>query len=121
MTGKAVLIYDRDCPLCRRAAAWAEQRALPDALTIMHCGSVEQLRAHPDILQEQCEDAPQLVLQDGSVLEGNALLPSLFNLLHRWRWLARAMRTPGLAWLAPLVYRTLIINKRTLAVLVYRK
>jgi predicted DCC family thiol-disulfide oxidoreductase YuxK len=121
VTGKAVLIYDADCPLCRRAAAWAEQRALPDALIILHCGSLEQLRAHPEMLQEQCEAAPQLVLPDGSVLEGNALLPSLLDRLHGWRWLAWAMRAPGLAWLAPLVYRTLIINKRTMAVLVYRK
>ncbi len=37
---KATLIYDKECPLCRRAAAWAEERARGGMIESMACGSV---------------------------------------------------------------------------------
>lgn len=118
---KATLLYDRECPLCRRAASWAFERARRGSLEIMPCGSVEQLRAFPDMDQAECEAAPQLVLEGEQVYSGDALIPPLFDRLKRWHWIGKLFRVPLLTWLAPLGYRTLARNRKVFAVLMYRK
>ena len=118
---KATLVYDKECPLCRRAAAWAADRARSGMIISLPCGSVEQLKQLPEMDVGECEAAPQLVLEDGTAYSGDALIPPLFDRLKRWHWIGKLFRVPLLRWLAPLGYRTLARNRKTFAVLMYRK
>jgi hypothetical protein len=85
------------------------------------CGSTEQLKTFPDMDAGECESAPQLVLENGTVYSGDALIPPLFDRLKRWHWIGKLLQLPFLTWLAPLGYRTLARNRKTFAVLMYRK
>ena len=114
---KATLIYDGECPLCRNAAQWAKSRSIPNTLEIIPCDSLERMKHFQQLEQEDCERAPTLVLADDTILSGADLLPELCLYLKGYRWLAKAMRLPGLAWLAPFVYRTLAINKKLFHIL----
>lgn len=118
---KATLLYDAECPVCRRAAQWALERSRDGMLDIVPCGAVEHLREFSDVSQEDCESAPQLVMDDGRVYSGDLLIPPLLDRLKRWHWVGRVLRLPFLTWLAPLGYRTLARNRRKLSMLMYRK
>ena len=118
---KATLIYDKECPLCRRAAAWAERSTRSGLIETVPCGSIEQMKTFPDMETGECEAAPQLILADGTVYSGDLLIPPLFDRLKRWHWFGKLFRFPLLTWLAPLGYRTLARNRKNFAVLMYRK
>lgn len=116
---KATLIYDNGCPLCCAAAEWAVARSIPGKLTAIPCDSVERMKNFSQVEQHDCERAPTLVLEDETILYGNRLLPELCLYLKGYRWVAKLMRFPGLAWLAPFVYRTLTLNKKIFSVLTF--
>jgi predicted DCC family thiol-disulfide oxidoreductase YuxK len=116
---KATLIYDGECPLCCKAAEWAKSQSLPNTLTIIPCDSLERMKQFPQLDQEDCERAPTLVLEDETIFAGAELLPELCLYLRRYHWLAKVMRVPGLAWLAPFVYRTLTLNKKLFRILTF--
>lgn len=118
---KATLIYDSDCALCRRAAAWAHDRARPNLIELLPCGSLEQLKRFPDLDEGECAAAPQLILESGIMYSGDDLIPPLFDRLKRWHWVGKLLRLPFLTFLAPLGYRTLARNRKNFAVLMYRK
>jgi predicted DCC family thiol-disulfide oxidoreductase YuxK len=118
---KATLLYDADCPLWRRAATWAFERARNDLLAIMPCRSDDRMRAFPDIDEDTCEQAPQLVMADGRMYSGDALIPPLLDRLKRWHMVGAILCLPGINQLAPFAYRTLARNRKTLSVLMYRK
>ena len=118
---KATLLYDADCAVCRRAATWALERARAGLLEIVPCNSMEHVRHFSGVSGEECENAPQLVMEDGRVLSGDALIPPLMDRLKRWHWVGKLLRLPFLTWLAPLGYRTLARNRKNLSMLMYRK
>jgi predicted DCC family thiol-disulfide oxidoreductase YuxK len=117
----ATLIYDKDCPLCRRAATWAHDRARNDLLTIVPCQSEQRMHLFPDMDQETCENAPQLVIANGQVYSGDALIPPLLDRLKRWHWFGAILCLPIFNLFAPLAYRTLARNRKTLSVLMVEK
>lgn len=118
---KATLLYDADCAVCRRAATWALERSIPGDLEIVSCNSMEHIKYFSEISEEDCESAPQLVMEDGRVYSGDMLIPPLLDRLKRWHWAGKLLRLPVLRRLAPLGYRTLARNRETLSMLMYRK
>ncbi len=118
---KATLLYDTECPLCRRAAQWAFDRSRAGLLEIVPCNSLDRLKQFPDVNDEDCASAPQLVMADGRVYSGDALIPPLLDRLRRWHWVGKVLRLPFLRWMAPLGYLTLAKNRATLSMLMYRK
>jgi predicted DCC family thiol-disulfide oxidoreductase YuxK len=116
---KATLIYDGECPLCCKAAEWAKSRSLPGSLKIAACDSLERMKQFPQLEQEDCERAPTLVLEDGTIFSGAELMPELCLRLRGYHWVAVAMGAPGLAWLSPFVYRTLTLNKKIFRILTF--
>lgn len=117
----ATLIYDVECPLCRRAATWALERARNDLLSTMSCQSEERILAFPDMEQDLCESAPQLVLADGRAFSGDALIPPLLDRLKGWHLVGAILCLPVLNLMAPFAYRTLARNRKILSVLIYQK
>ena len=118
---KANLLYDADYPVCRRAATWAFESSRVGLLDIVPCNSMEHLKHFSNLSSEECESAPQLVMEDGQVYSGDKLIPPLMDRLKRWHWAGKLLRLPFLTWLAPLGYRTLAHNRKTLSMLMYRK
>src|SRR3990172_11143250 len=106
-TGKeerAVLIYDKDCPICRKAARWVERNKKDDVLEILPC-QAERVRGQFPFMEETvCMKAMQLILPDGGVLSGEKALPEIINRLRRSHWVASLLRLPGSGMLSHALY-----------------
>jgi len=107
-TGKeerAVLIYDEDCSICRKATRWVERNKKDDVLEILPC-QAEGVRSRFPFMEETvCMKAMQLILPDGRVLPGEKALPEIINRLRRSHWVAWFFRLPGSGMLSHAFYR----------------
>ncbi len=102
--GHDVLLFDGDCAFCRAAAGrllrWipagaVEPRSFREPGTLAHFSGLSSAR---------CEQALQLVREDGEVFAG--LDGAVEALRHgRFHWLAFAYRLPGVRQLADALYR----------------
>ena len=101
----ATLIYDGECAMCRASALWIMRRALDaGTLEILPCRSAPRRARFPQVTDEQCMTAMQLVLPDGRVLAGADAMPELLRRVPRWRWVAALFALPGMRPLARVVY-----------------
>jgi predicted DCC family thiol-disulfide oxidoreductase YuxK len=107
-TGKeerAVLIYDEECPICRKTARWVERNKRGDVFEMLAC-QAEGVRSRFPFMEETvCMKAMQLILPDGRVLPGEKALPEIINRLGRYHWVAWFFRLPGLGVLFHAFYR----------------
>jgi predicted DCC family thiol-disulfide oxidoreductase YuxK len=95
---RAVLVYDGECSLCRASALWLMRRALAggsESLEILPCGSPLRRARYPQISDEACRAAMQLVLPGGGVRSGADAVPEILARIPRWRWLGRLLDLPG--------------------------
>ncbi len=92
--GKAFLIFDAECPVCRNAVEWIRVRAVPEAFEYLSCHSEDLSSRFPHIEKSACLAAMHLVLQDGSVLAGEQAVPEILLRLRRFRWAAALFRLP---------------------------
>ncbi|MGH7416656.1 MAG: thiol-disulfide oxidoreductase DCC family protein [Candidatus Rokuibacteriota bacterium] len=106
---RAVLIYDGDCAMCRGSALWLMRRAkVADLLEILPCRSRPRRERYPQLSDEACMQAMQLVLADGRILSGADAVPELLRRVRGWRWVASVFGLPPLlpftrrlyAWIA---------------------
>ncbi len=74
---KAVLIYDEDCPICRKAAHWVERNRKGDVLELLPCQAEVVRSRFPSMEETVCLKAMQLILPDGRVLSGEKALPAI--------------------------------------------
>lgn len=111
----AVLIYDGACPICQSAVRWVQRRALPGRFEFLPCQSPERQARFPQISEQACLEALQLVLPDGRVLAGDAAIPEILRRAKGWRWLAHLFRLPGVGAVAPRVYAWVARNRYTLS------
>jgi predicted DCC family thiol-disulfide oxidoreductase YuxK len=102
---KAVLIYDGECPVCSATAEWIDQHQRPGSFEFLPCQSAERETRYPDIPHAVCMEAMQLVLPDGTVLDGADALPEVFRRLRGLSMLAVGFRMPGAMPLARPFYR----------------
>ena len=108
----ATLIYDGECAMCRASALWIMRRALDaGTLEILPCRSAPRRQRFPQVTDEQCMTAMQLVLPDGRVLAGADAMPELLRRIPRWRWIAALFALPGLRPLARVVYAWIARNR----------
>ena len=112
----AVLIYDGDCSMCRASALWLMRRALSGgALEILPCRAAVRRTRFPDITDEACLTAMQLVLPDGRVVAGGDAVPELLRRIRGWGWLAGFFALPGVRPVARRVYRWIAENRMKLS------
>ncbi|MBI1847079.1 MAG: DUF393 domain-containing protein [Candidatus Rokubacteria bacterium] len=103
--GSPVLIYDGECALCRASALWILRRVRgEDALEILPCRSPVRRARFPQVAEDVCLTAMQLVLPDGRVLAGADAVPELLGRMRGWRRLAWVFSLPGARPLARRVY-----------------
>lgn len=103
----AILIYDGECPMCRRAQAWFTARVPSERLMCIPCQSPERERLAPQIPLDECLTAMQLILPDGTRYSGEQALPVLLRMTPHWRWLGRILGTRVFLWVAKPIYRTI--------------
>ncbi len=103
----AVLIYDGECAVCRRATEWVRTNAATDAFEFVSCHSEELPRRYPAIERSACLQAMHLVRPDGSILIGEKAVPEILSRLksRRHRWAAALFRIPGATILSRAFYR----------------
>lgn len=102
---RAVLIYDAECPMCRASALWLMRLALSRRqLEILPCRSDIRASRFPQISENACLTAMQLVLPDDRVLAGADAVPELLRRIRGLGWLAGIFALPGMRPLARRVY-----------------
>jgi predicted DCC family thiol-disulfide oxidoreductase YuxK len=99
--GRAEVVYDDDCPLCRLAVAWVADQDATGAFAFL------PLSARPDIgvPPERLSQALHVRLADGRVLAGAEAVAAILARLPRRRGLAALARLPGAPWLYRVVAR----------------
>ena len=109
---RAVLIYDGECPMCRASALWLMRLALSsNTLEILPCRAPIRAARFPQITEDACLTAMQLVLPDGRVLAGADAVPDLLRRIRGLGWLAALFALPGMPPLARRVYAWIARNR----------
>lgn len=104
--------------MCRASALWLLRRALAGGarnLEVLPCRSPARRRRFPQISDEACLSAMQLVLPDGRVLAGADAVPDILRRIPRWRWLAGLFSLPGARLLARRAYRWIADHRMRLS------
>jgi predicted DCC family thiol-disulfide oxidoreductase YuxK len=108
----ATLIYDAECSMCRGSALWLMRRALSGgALEILPCRSGVRRERFPQVTEEACLTAMQLVLPDGRVLSGADAVPELLRRIRGWGWVAGVFALPGIRPIARRIYAWVARNR----------
>jgi predicted DCC family thiol-disulfide oxidoreductase YuxK len=108
----ATLIYDADCAMCRKSALWLMRRAYSSGeLEILPCRSPVRHQRFPQVSEEACLAAMQLVLPDGRRLSGADAVPELLRRIHGWGWLAGFFALPPVRPAARGVYGWVARNR----------
>ncbi len=104
VSGKPVLIYNGECPICVRATDWIRVRSDPDAFEFVSCHSEILEKRFPGIEKEACLKAMHLVLPGGKAMVGELAIPEILKRLPRHRWCASLFRLPGAGILSRACY-----------------
>lgn len=106
-----VLIYDGECTLCQTTKDWIEKNAVQGQIEFLPCQSEERKMRFPQIKEEACLQAMQVILPDGQILAGDKAFPEILSRLKRWRWLAHIFRLPGIRFFSPRIYAWVSKNR----------
>jgi predicted DCC family thiol-disulfide oxidoreductase YuxK len=104
--------------MCRASAFWLLRRAMAGGsrdLELLPCRSPARRARYPQISDEACLTAMQLVLPDGRVLAGADAVPEILLRIPRWRWLARLFGLPGVRAGARRAYAWIARNRMRLS------
>lgn len=115
LTGPAVLIYDGECSVCRKAVEWIRSRAPEGSFEFLSLHSGELERRFPSLDRAACKRAAHLVLSDGSVCIGEQAAPEVFARIPGYRWAARCLRLPGARGLSRAAYRFFARRRHAIA------
>jgi predicted DCC family thiol-disulfide oxidoreductase YuxK len=114
-TGKAVLIYDGNCPVCKKTVEWIKKKEYKASFEMLPCQSEEMRRRFPFIEPAVCMQAMQLILPDGHVLSGEKAFPEILKRLKRYCHAAELFKLPASEIIAGYFYRLLADNRYHIA------
>jgi predicted DCC family thiol-disulfide oxidoreductase YuxK len=117
---KHILIFDDSCPLCRKSVDWIVKRTGEDRLHLIPCDSEERRNNHPEIGDEECSFAIQLVTPEGKDLAGDRAILEILSLNGRLSGLALLWKVPVLGSLLARTYRWVAMNRHRISAL-FRK
>jgi len=118
-SGPAVLIYDGECPVCRKTVAWIGENMRKDAFEMIPCQSAGARTRFPSVEQAVCMQAMQLILPGGEVLSGEKALPEIVKRLKRYSPAAALFNLPGSEILGRSFYRWFADNRYHIANLLF--
>lgn len=109
---RATLVYDAECAMCRASALWLMRRAIRGGrLEILPCRSAVRRVRFPQIAEEACLTAMQLVVPDGRVLAGADAVPELLRRVRGWRHVAWVFELAPVRPLARRLYAWVARNR----------
>ncbi len=114
-SGRAALIYDGECPVCRKTVEWVKENMRKDAFEMIPCQSEEARKRFPFVERAVCMQAMQLILPDGEVLSGEKALPEIVKRLKRYGPAAALFALPGSEIIARSFYRWFADNRYHIA------
>jgi predicted DCC family thiol-disulfide oxidoreductase YuxK len=98
--------------MCRASALWLMRLALSSGqLEILPCRSPLRARRFPQLSEEACLSAMQLVLTDGRVVAGADAVPELLRRIRGLGWLAGLFTLPGMRPLGRRAYAWIARNR----------
>lgn len=109
-----VLLYDGSCSLCRRGSSRLERLAAPGAIERRSFRDPGVLEQFPQVSPAACEQAMQLISDDGRVLSG---AHAAFAVLATRPWLKPALwlyLVPGIRQVFNALYRWIARNRHRL-------
>lgn len=112
---KAVLIYDGQCPVCRKTVAWIKDNMRKDAFEMLPCQEEEVRQRFPDLTQAACMREMRLILPDGRVIAGEKALPEVLKRLKRFSPAAAIFDIPGAEAISRSFYRWFADNRYHIA------
>jgi len=102
-----LLVYDAECPACRRAVDWIQRRDTQGLITPFPYQNPELVRIAPELAGRPLETALHgLDTRTRAVTAGGALLPLIALRLPRWRVVAPLLLLPGISHLCAWIYRS---------------
>jgi predicted DCC family thiol-disulfide oxidoreductase YuxK len=118
-TDRAVLVYDGNCPVCKKTIAWIKENQRKDSFEMFPCQSNEVHERFPFIEKAVCMKAMQLVLPDGTLLSGEKALPEVLKRLKRFSPAADLFKLPGSEILSRSFYRWFADNRYHIADVIF--
>ena len=115
MGGPAVLIYDGECSVCRKAVEWIRARARPGRFEFLSLHSGELAQRFPHLDPAACRRGAHLLLPGGSVRIGEQGAPEVLDRIPGYRWAAGCLRLPGAGLLSRAAYRFLARRRHAIA------
>ncbi|MBI2344428.1 MAG: DUF393 domain-containing protein [Deltaproteobacteria bacterium] len=114
---KPVVIYDGECPFCRRAIAWYRAHDPAGHMEYLSRQSPERLRRYPIFDDPKYQGSIQLLMPEGAIFSGAEATGRTLTYLHgwRWRWLGACIQWPGIRSLARIGYRWIAKNRHRFA------
>jgi predicted DCC family thiol-disulfide oxidoreductase YuxK len=108
--------------MCRASALWLMRRALSSGrLEILPCRSGVRRARFPQITEDACTTAMQLVLADGRVLSGADAVPELLRRIRGWGWVAGVFALPGIRPIARRIYAWVARNRMRISCALERR
>jgi len=101
------VLYDGACPLCRREIGVYRGLRSNTQLCFTDISSAGE-PLPPGTTREQLMARFHVRTSDGQLLSGANAFLALWSTLPGWRWLARAGRLPGAAWVMERAYRAFL-------------
>jgi ubiquinone biosynthesis monooxygenase Coq7 len=122
-TETLTVLYDGECPLCRREIAHVKglaERKSDSALCFVDISRDAQSDSGFAADRETLLARFHVQRADGSRLDGAAAFVAMWGRLPGWRWLARLARLPGMLTLMELAYRGFLHLRPALQTIVRR-
>jgi predicted DCC family thiol-disulfide oxidoreductase YuxK len=110
---RATVIYDGKCDACTRWAELLGRQNGAAQLEIVASDSAVVRARFASIPHADFAEALQLVLPDGSRLQGANAVEELAGLLPRWRWLSPLFALPLARPLAARIYRWIHAHRQS--------
>lgn len=107
---KLTVLYDGDCPMCRREIAHVRGLADRSGDSALCFVDISQSSGNDIFAAERATLLARFHVQrpDGSRLDGAAAFVAMWERLPGWRWLARIARLPGALAALELAYRVFL-------------
>lgn len=119
--GRAVLIYDGNCPVCGKAIEWIRENEKKGSFETIPCQAAEARRRFPFVEEADCMSAMQLILPDGTVLPGEKAMPEIVKRLRRYGPAADVFSLPGAEILSGAFYRWFADRRYHIAKILFPK
>jgi predicted DCC family thiol-disulfide oxidoreductase YuxK len=119
MSEKHWLLFDGDCDMCRRSAAWVRRRDMQRQFEIVAYQSAPSPPMTPT-LAAACEKAIHVVRADGTILRAGRACLFILERIGWGRW-ARLLTVPPFLWLVELGYWIVARNRSFFARFLFRR